>query len=82
MGELLAVKVATSLTDETELSGDLKVCWDKDNPEEVYRAQKNFEKYLSKGWIAYSEEPEGRRRILVFNSDLDKIVLIPPLGGG
>lgn len=82
MGELLAVKVATSLTDETELSGDLKVSWDKENPEEVSQAQQNFEKYVSEGWIAYSEEPEGRRRILVFNSDLDKIVLIPPLGGG
>ncbi len=76
------MKVATSLTDETELSGDLKVSWDKDNPEEVSRARKNFERYVAKGWIAYSEESNGRRRILVFNSDLDKIVLIPPLGGG
>jgi hypothetical protein len=82
LGELLAVRVATSLTDETGLPDDLKVSWDKNNLEEVSRARESFERYLAKGWIAFSEEPEGRKRILRFKPDLDKIVLIPPLGGG
>ena len=34
------------------------------------------------GWMAFSEEPRGRRQIFTFNPQLERIVLMPPLGGG
>ncbi len=82
MGELLAFKVATPLTDETELSSSLRVSWSRDDLEQISRARESFERYVAKGWIAFSEEPKGRRMIHRFDPCLDKIVLIPPLGGG
>lgn len=82
MGEILALKVATPLTDETELSADLKIQWSKDDPRQVSRAEESFKKYVAKGWIAFSDEPDGRRIIHRFDPNFNKIILIPPLGGG
>ena len=78
----MTLRVTTPLTDETKLSADLRIRWSKDDPRQVSRAEESFEKYLSQGWIAFSDEPNGRRIIHRFNPDLNKIILIPPLGGG
>jgi hypothetical protein len=48
----------------------------------VAYAEEKFREYLADGWMAFSEDPRGRRQIFKFNPKLERIVLIPPLGGG
>ncbi|MEE8322437.1 MAG: hypothetical protein V3R57_02280 [Candidatus Bathyarchaeia archaeon] len=76
------LKIMRQLLDEWTLPDEMTVTWDVENRREVAYVKEKFYEYLADGWMAFSEEPKGRRQIFKFNSQLELIVLIPPLGGG
>ena len=82
MGVMRTLKIMRQLLPEWTLSEEMTVTWDSGNRREVAYARKKFREYLADGWMAFSEEPQGRRQIFTFNPQLKRIVLMPPLGGG
>lgn len=82
MGTMTTLRILRQLVKEWTLPDEMTIVWDPDNPHEVAIAAKTFHQYLGDGWIAYSDEPSGKRQIFKFNPNLQHIVLIPPLGGG
>jgi hypothetical protein len=82
MGEMRTLKVMRQLLKEWTQPDELMVKWDINNIEEVTYAEKKFLQYIADGWIAFSDEPKGRRQIFKFDPKLERIGLIPPLGGG
>ncbi len=82
MGELIAIKVLTTLTKDYGLPENIKITWNKSDAEQVSRAEKVFQKYLHEGWMAFSEDDGVRKQIFKFDSGSVRIMLIPPLGGG
>lgn len=82
MGVMKTLKIMRQLLDEWTLPDEMTVTWDVENRREIAYVKEKFYEYLADGWMAFSEEPKGRRQIFKFNSQLELIVLIPPLGGG
>ncbi len=82
MGVMKTLKIMRQLLPDWTLPEEMTVTWDIGNRREVAYAQKKFREYLADGWMAFSEEPRGRRQIFKFNPQLEQIVLLPPLGGG
>ena len=82
MGKMMTVNIMRQLLKEWTLPDDMEVTWDVNNNQEVTYAEKKFREYLADGWIAFSDDHEGRIQIFNFNPKLERIVLMPPLGGG
>ena len=82
MGVMKTLKIMRQLLPDWTLPEEMTVTWDIEYPREVAYAQEKFREYLADGWMAFSEEPRGRRQIFTFNPQLEQIVLMPPLGGG
>ncbi len=82
MGVMKTLKIMRQLLDDWTLPDEMTVTWDIENRREVTYAEEKFFEYLADGWMAFSEEPGGRRQIFKFNPQLELIVLMPPLGGG
>jgi len=82
VGELVAIKVLTTLTRDHVLPEVAKVTWNEADVEQISHANKVFQEYLQEGWMAFSEDDNGRKQIFKFNPSLEKIILVPPLGGG
>ena len=82
MGKMMTVKVMRHLLKEWTLPDEMDVSWDADNRQEVAYAEKMFLEYLADGWMAFSDEPTGRKQIFSFNPTIERIILMPPLGGG
>jgi hypothetical protein len=82
MGRMTTLKVMRQLLKEWTLPDEMSVSWDVDKSNEVDIARERFLEYLGDGWMAFSDEPEGRRQIFDFDPSLERIVLLPPLGGG
>lgn len=82
MGVMKTLKIMRQLLDEWTLPDEMTVTWDVENRREIAYVKEKFYEYLADGWMAFSEEQKGRRQIFKFNSQLELIVLIPPLGGG
>jgi hypothetical protein len=82
MGQMTAMKIMRQLVKEWTLPDEMKVAWDINNSQEIAHAEKLFSEYLAEGWIAYIDEPQGRKQIFKFDPKITNIVLMPPLGGG
>jgi len=82
MGEMRTLKVLRQLLKEWIQPDDMRISWDACNREEVVHAEEKFQQYLADGWIAFSDDPGGRKQIFKFNPELERIILLPPLGGG
>ena len=82
MGEMVAVRILTSLMEEQTLPANIRVIWRIGNPKEIDRAEELFDLYLADGWLAFAEDPTARQQIFEFNPRYERIVLMPPLGGG
>ena len=83
MGKMTTVNIMRQLLKEWTLPDEAEVTWDIDNKQEVTYAEEKFHEYLADGWIAFSDDrKEGRIQIFDFNPKLERIVLVPPLGGG
>lgn len=82
MGEMVAVKILTSLMEEETLPAHIRITWRRGNQKEIDQAEEVFISYLTDGWLAFADEPTARQQIFEFNPRCKRIVLMPPLGGG
>jgi len=67
-----------------ERVGDMKISWNSSNREEIKTAKEIFDKKISQGWSAFGEKLSGAKgdRIKEFDSEAERIVLVPPITGG
>ena len=65
-------------------TGDSKIIWDKDNPDEIEAARETFKKLTKKGYMAYSVKSKGEKGELLteFDPKAEKIILAPRMVGG
>lgn len=65
-------------------TGDTKIIWDSDKPEEVAAARETFDKLKAKGYLAYSVDKKGEKGEVIrkFDPDAEKIILAPQTIGG
>jgi len=82
VGEIIAVRISTTLMKSHELPEDLKVAWSESDAEQVSHAESVFNRYLEEGWLAFKEDDKGKKQILCFDPKITRIVLMPPIGGG
>ena len=60
-----------------------KVIWEKDNPDEIETARKQFDSLLKKGHIAFTVDKKGEeKQIKQFDPNAGKIFFAPILQGG
>jgi hypothetical protein len=64
--------------------GDMKLSWSSDNEQEVAAAKKIFDDKIKEGWAAFAERRLGGKgdKVKTFDSDAERIVLVPPIAGG
>lgn len=67
---------------EWTMPDDMRVEWDIKSSEQVAYAQNKFNQYLSDGWLAYRIESGKRIQIFKFDPKFERIILLPPIGGG
>ena len=67
--------------DET---GDTRMQWDKDKPEEIAKAQARFEELKKLGYLAYSVTKKGDRGTVIdkFDPTAERIIMHRQLVGG
>ena len=65
-------------------SGDLKIVWDSDKPDEVTHARETFDKMKAKGYSAFSVKKSGEpgRTLAAFDPDIEAMILVPRIVGG
>lgn len=67
-------------------TGDTKVIWDKDNPDEVEAARAQFDKLVgSKRFAAFEvkgEKGDKGKQIRAFDPNAERMILVPPMVGG
>ena len=70
-----------SIIDRT---GDTKLVWDGDNPDEVSNAKRTFDDLKKKGYVAYSVAKGGAKGevLRTFDPEAEKLIMAPPLVGG
>lgn len=76
---------------ELDPSGDTKIVWDSDNPEEVENARATFDRLTSahpgpgkRRYVAFHVKKNGEQggRMERFDPDAEKIILVPQIAGG
>lgn len=67
-----------------DATGDTKIIWDSDVPDEVESAREQFNKLRKKGFIAYKVKKGGEKGEVIteFDASAEKLILSPPLRGG
>lgn len=78
---------ATMVTHELAVldeTGDTKLIWDEDKPEEVDAAKAMFERLKEKGYVAYAVDRKGEKGEVLerFNRSAEKIIMAPQMKGG
>lgn len=65
-------------------SGDTKLIWDPERPDEVANARETFTKMKAKGYLAYSVDRKGEKGTVLreFDPTADKLILAPQTVGG
>jgi hypothetical protein len=65
-------------------TGDTKVIWSDDNPDEVENARRTFNDLRKKGYTAYAVGAKGAKGEVVreFDPSAEKLILAPALVGG
>ncbi len=57
--------------------------WNKENPEAVLEAEKEFIKYIRKGWMAFAVSSNDKKaQIFTFKPESEEIHLFPFIEGG
>jgi hypothetical protein len=80
--ELLPTQGMLRCIDDT---GDTKVIWDRNSPDEVAAAQETFRRLKKKGYLAYEVTgKDGAKGAVVdeFNPDAERLILAPRMVGG
>ena len=64
--------------------GDTKLIWDAENEDEVANARRTFCDLTGKGYTAYAVKKGGEKGkvIKTFDSDAEKLILVPRMVGG
>ncbi len=77
----IAEKNEMCIMDKT---GDTKLIWDPNNPDEVANAKRTFDDLKGKGYLAFSVQKGGDKGEVLreFNPQQEKIILAPPVVGG
>lgn len=67
-----------------DTTGDTKIKWDKDIPDEVDTARIMFNDMKKKGYIAYSVEKKSKKGQIMreFDPQAEKMIMSPPMAGG
>lgn len=65
-------------------TGDTKYMWDKNSPDEVKQAEKTFNKFKKKNYIAYKVKRNGGKGEVIntFDPKAEKIIMSSPIVGG
>lgn len=65
-------------------TGDTKVMWSADNPDEVDAAKATFDRLKKKGFLAYSVKKDGSKGEVIreFDKTAERIIMSPQLVGG
>jgi hypothetical protein len=66
-------------------SGDTKIIWDAEKPDEVETARQSFKSLRKKGYLAYKvtgKDGAKGEQIHEFEPDAERIILAPPMVGG
>ena len=66
-------------------TGDTKVIWNRDNPDEVEMARKQFAEFKKKKFAAFSvrgKEGEKAEQIFDFDPNAERIIFVPAMQGG
>jgi hypothetical protein len=69
----------------TPEDGDVRKIWDRAKPDEVEDARRSFESLTKKGYRAYrvkNDKGEAGERMADFDSQAEKMILIPQMMGG
>jgi hypothetical protein len=69
------------ILDET---GDTKLIWDKQKPDEIEAAEEMFDKLKDKGYKAFRVDDKGDKsgEMKKFDSKAEKIIMVPPMQAG
>lgn len=65
-------------------SGDLKIVWDSDKPDEVAHARETFDKMKAKGYSAFQVKKSGEpgKLLPAFDENIEAMILVPRIVGG
>jgi hypothetical protein len=65
-------------------SGDSRMQWNPNSPEEVAKARARFDEFRNKGYLAYKVSPSGGQGevISAFDEAAARIILHSPMVGG
>lgn len=65
-------------------TGDTKMTWSPDSPEEVANAKENFDRLKKKGFLAYTVKDDGSKGEVIkdFDKTAGRIIMAPQLVGG
>lgn len=82
----MSVAVATmpGILNVMDRTGDTKVEWDRDKPEEVNAAREMFKKMKALGYLAYTITRKGDKGAVIkdFDPAAEQIVMAPQTVGG
>ena len=81
MDTLLEATGTLNILDDT---GDSRIQWDKNNPEQVAAARARFDELKAKGYLAYRVDANARQGEVLnqFDPDAQRIVLHSRMVGG
>lgn len=67
-----------------DASGDTRIIWNPDNPDEVANAKRTFDDLKKKGYVAYAVKRDGEKGEVVkgFDPEAEKLILAPQMRGG
>lgn len=82
--EPAAVQTQEHVMHIMDSTGDTKVLWSVDSPEEVKAAKKTFDSLKKKGYLAYTVDGDGGKGEVIreFDKTAGRIILAPQLVGG
>lgn len=80
----MTVQTQQSTLHIMDRTGDTKVLWSADNPDEVEAAKSTFDGLKKKGFLAYTVEEDGGKGEVIrkFDKTAGRIIMTPPLVGG
>lgn len=75
---------STGVLECQDLTGDTKVHWDKNNPDEVAAARASYDALKRKGYAAFKLSADGTKgeQIAEFDASAERIIMAPPMRGG
>jgi hypothetical protein len=80
----LEVKDYSGLLCIMDESGDSRIQWDKDNQEEIAKAEARFNELKAKGFMAYSVNKKGDKGTVInsFDPAAERIIMHSQMIGG